>query len=147
MKSIPINILLADDDDDDCLFFKEALDELPMATQLTTVNDGNELMQLLNKTQALPHVLFLDLNMPLKNGYECLSEIKTNPILSTLPVIIFSTSFDKDSVYQLREYGAHYYIRKPGVFSELKTVIYSALSTIEKNNFLKPTQDKFVLSL
>lgn len=147
MDKMSINILLADDDDDDCLFFKEALEELPISTKLTTVTDGNQLMQLLYKSDILPDVLFLDLNMPRKNGYECLSEIQISPILEKLPVIIFSTSFDKDSVNQLHDYGAHYYIRKPGEFAELKNVIYKALSTIENNNFVKPAKDKFVLSL
>lgn len=147
MDTISINILLADDDNDDCLFFKEALEELPISTKLTTVSDGNQLMQLLHKLDALPHVLFLDLNMPRKNGYECLSEIQFNPSLNKLPIIILSTSFDKDSVNQLHDYGAHYYIRKPGEFAELKNVIHKALSTIEKNNFAKPTKDKFVLSI
>lgn len=72
-----LNILLADDDSDDCLFFKEALRELLLSTNLTTVHDGEQLMQLLtNETNVLPHVLFLDLNMPRKNGFECLTEIK-----------------------------------------------------------------------
>lgn len=147
MNSISIDILLADDDEDDCLFFKEALEELPISTKLTTVTDGNQLMHLLNTTDILPHVLFLDLNMPRKNGYECLSEIQISPSLRELPVIIFSTSFDKDSVNQLHDYGAHYYIRKPGEFNDLKNVLHKALSTIEKNNFVKPAKDKFVLSV
>lgn len=147
MDKISINILLADDDDDDCLFFKEALEELPISTKLTTVTDGNQLMQLLYQLDTLPHVLFLDLNMPRKNGYECLSEIQISPSLRELPVIIFSTSFDKDSVNQLHDYGAHYYIRKPGEFNDLKNVLHKALLTIEKNNFVKPAKDKFVLSV
>ena len=142
-----IDILLADDDDDDCLFFREALEELPISTNLTTVTDGNQLMQLLHQTESLPHVLFLDLNMPRKNGYECLSEIQISPTLRDLPVVIFSTSFNKDSVSQLHDNGAHYYIRKPSEFSELKNVIQKAISTIKNNNFVKPTKDKFVLSL
>lgn len=146
MDTILINILLADDDEDDCLLFKEALDELPLTTKLTTVNDGNQLMQLLNHMQVLPHVLFLDLNMPRKNGLECLHEIQINPLFKKLPVIIFSTSFNKDSVAQLYEKGAYYYIRKPGEYYELKNVIYNALKAIEKNNFVKPPKDNFVLS-
>ncbi len=142
-----IDILLAEDDDDDCLFFKEALEELPISTKLTIVTDGNQLMRLLHETETLPHVLFLDLNMPRKNGFECLSEIQMSPSLKDLPVVIFSTSFDKDSVYQLHDSGAHYYIRKPGHFNDLKNIIQKAITIIEKNNFVKPTKDKFVLSL
>jgi len=64
-----LKILLADDDIDDCIFFKEALVELLLSKHLTTVNDGEQLMQLLtNETNVLPHVLFLDLNMPRKKA-------------------------------------------------------------------------------
>lgn len=62
-----VNILLADDDKDDCLFFKEALEELPLSSQLTVMHNGEQLMRFLEeKTSELPHVLFLDLNMPKK---------------------------------------------------------------------------------
>ena len=76
-----LNILLADDDLDDCLFFKEALEGMPVNTHLTAVHDGEQLMQLLaNEKIKLPDILFLDLNMPRKNGFECLTEIKQNNI-------------------------------------------------------------------
>ena len=108
MSSKHLNLLLADDDTDDCIFFKEALKEFPLSTHLTTVHNGEQLMQLLtNETNELPHVLFLDLNMPRKNGFECLSEIKLNKKLKQLPVIIFSTSFEQDDVNLLYKNGAN----------------------------------------
>ena len=67
MNSKHLNLLLADDDTDDCIFFKAALEKLSLSTSLTTVHDGEQLMRLLLKeTYELPHVLFLDLNMPRK---------------------------------------------------------------------------------
>ena len=67
MNSKHLNLLLADDDTDDCIFFKAALEKLSLSTHLTTVHDGEQLMRLLLKeTYELPHVLFLDLNMPRK---------------------------------------------------------------------------------
>jgi CheY-like chemotaxis protein len=72
MKSI--NILLADDDTDDCFFFEKALREISITTQLTSVSDGERLMDHLSKNLGkLPDVLFLDLNMPRKSGFECLT--------------------------------------------------------------------------
>src|SRR5258706_9006345 len=134
MNSGPIQLLLADDDQDDCLFFAEALEELPLSTHLTTVHDGEQLIQLLaKKTEQLPHVLFLDLNIPRKNGLECLSEIRLNRKLKGLFVIIFSTSSDQDIVDILYENGAHHYIRKPAEFSQLKKVIHRALVIITEN--------------
>ena len=141
-----IKLLLADDDIDDCLFFKEALDELRIAAKLNTVHDGVQLMQLLfAKETEIPDVLFLDLNMPRKSGFECLSEIKAIDKLMNLPVIIFSTSLDVDVVNLLYEKGACFYIRKPGEFDQLKKVIFEALTLISQRNLSQPARDKFVL--
>jgi CheY-like chemotaxis protein len=139
-------LLLADDDKDDCLFFKDALEELPVTANLTTVHDGEQLMQLLTeRTGDLPQVLFLDLNMPRKNGFECLSEIKENEKLKQIAVIIFSTSFEQDVVNLLYKKGAQYYIRKPAEFSQLKKVIHQALILATQENILQPTKENFVL--
>jgi len=129
-----LNILLADDDTDDCPFFKKALGELLISTNLTTVHDGEQLMQLLtNETNELPDVLFLDLNMPRKNGFECLSEIKQNKKLKDLSLVMLSTSNSKDTISMVFKIGAHVYIHKPGDFAQLKQVIHHALPiAIEK---------------
>src|SRR6187551_1938729 len=104
------NLLLADDDIDDCAFFKDALEELPVSATPLTVNDGVQLMNLLSaKSDNLPDILFLDLNMPRKSGFECLSEIKSIDKLKDLPVIIFSTSLGTEVVDLLYQKGAHYY--------------------------------------
>lgn len=144
MKSNEIQILLADDDKDDCFLFKEALEELPFITKLTTINDGEQLMKVLRVARELPTVLFLDLNMPRKNGLECLSEIKGIENLKPLPIVIFSTSFDRDIVKLLYNYGAQYYIRKPNNFEKLKQGIHTALSSAIQAE-LKPTLEDFVL--
>src|ERR1035438_6847359 len=92
-------IFLADDDADDCTFFEEALRDLQVQAQLTIVNDGVALMTTLDETVTEPpppHVIFLDLNMPRKNGFECLDEIRQNPRFKEIPVVIFSTSDNRD---------------------------------------------------
>jgi CheY-like chemotaxis protein len=149
VKLKPLNILLADDDTDDCSFFKEAVEELLLSTQLTAVNDGEQLMQLLtNETNELPDVLFLDLNMPRKNGFECLSEIKGNQKLRQLPVIIFSTSFEQEVVNLLYKNGAQYFIRKPSEFSQFKKIIHQTFITlIIPQNILQPPRENFVLTV
>jgi CheY-like chemotaxis protein len=147
MDAITHNLLLADDDMDDCIFFKEALEELPLDTTLTTVNDGVELMNLLNtKPGGLPDILFLDLNMPRKTGLECLSEIKLNSKFKDLPVIILSTSFDHTVVNSLFENGARYYIRKPPEFSKLKRVIQRAICLTTTPVEEQLSADHFVLN-
>jgi CheY-like chemotaxis protein len=145
MKITSFNLLLADDDYDDCVFFKEALEELPVNSTLKTVSDGEQLMDLLTtKPEPFPDILFLDLNMPRKTGFECLTEIKRDEKLKLLPVIVYSTSFDHEVVNMLYEKGAHYYIRKPGEFAKLKKVILEAL-TITALNSAKPNKENFVI--
>ena len=143
-----LNILLADDDTDDCLFFKDALEGLSIAVMFTALHNGEQLMQHLNnQTNKLPDIIFLDLNMPRKNGFECLSEIKLNQKLKQLPVIIFSTSLEQEVVSLLYKNGAQYYIRKPAAFSQLKMIIHQALMLIAQEISLQPTKEKFVLTV
>ena len=141
-----LNILLADDDIDDCAFFKKALEDFPISTYYTAVHDGEKLMkQLTNETNELPNVLFLDLNMPRKNGFECLKEIKLNKKLNQLPVIIFSTSFEQDVVNVLYKYGAQYFVRKPSDFLQFKKIIQQSLTLVAYGNISQPTRENFVL--
>ncbi|CAM3453583.1 response regulator [Flavobacterium chungbukense] len=141
------NLLLADDDEDDCDFFREALSETTIKAELFTVHDGVQLMNYLEKNglENFPDVIFLDLNMPRKNGIECLTEIKENKDWKNLPIIIFSTSLDNEIVNNLYQKGATYYIRKPGEFSKLKTVIEKALKIASENNFKQPERANFIL--
>ena len=148
MQSYPLQLLLADDDDDDCFLFEEALSEIPVTTQLTTVHNGEQLMQLLTKTtDTLPHLLFLDLNMPRKNGFQCLNEIKQNEKLKNLPVIIFSTSCQDDVAEQLYKEGAQHYICKLNNFTQLKKLIHKVLTLpVDKTaNSYPSTKENFVL--
>lgn len=139
------HILLADDDKDDCILFKDALDELPLSAQLTTVRNGEQLMQILNSKAQLPDLIFLDLNMPRKNGFECLSEIKQNEKLKQLPVIIFSTSFETEIVNLLYKNGAQHYICKPNEYAQLLKVIHHVITITSQLNLSQPPKEEFVL--
>jgi CheY-like chemotaxis protein len=99
MTAKNINIVLADDDQADCLPFKEAVKELPISAILTMVNNGEQLLGSISKKgKKLPDDIFLDLNMPRKNGFVSLGEIKCSTELHKLPVIIFSKASDSDTV-------------------------------------------------
>src|ERR1035437_7817102 len=136
----PLNILLADDDTDDRSFFAKALKEVAISTNLTTAKDGEHLMKYLaDNSEQLPNVLFLDLNMPRKNGFECLVEINENEKLKDIPVVILSTSYPQDKHYELGmisnlfNLGARVYIRKPTEFNQLKQLIdHSLRMVVEK---------------
>ena len=142
-----IHILLADDDEDDCLFFREALDGLGLPVQLTTVANGEQLMEHLSKKRKkIPDVLFLDLDMPRKNGFACLAEIKLDERLQRLPVIILSTFFDEDMLNLVYKDAAHYYIRKPTDLKQLKKVLLEALTLISQKNIPLPAKAGFILA-
>ncbi len=143
MNSIPVDIegqsgrvcqiLLADDDSDDCLFFGIALKELFINAKLTCVHDGEKLMKYLHENE-LPDIVYLDLNMPRKNGLECLKEIRLDMRLRSLPVIAISTSSSVVTRKQLLENGALHFIRKPNIFSELKEAIVYSLSLLTEGS-------------
>lgn len=143
-----IDILLADDDTDDCYFFKEALKEFAVTTKVNAVRNGDQLMEFLaNSKTELPNVLFLDLNMPRKNGFECLAEIQHNERLKQLPIIIFSTSFHKKIAELLFQNGAIYYISKPSNISELRKAIQFVVTLISNGNISQPNIENFVLTV
>lgn len=145
MENDVLHILLADDDEDDRIFFKEALQEIKVKTRVTLVNDGLQLMNYLNQPgNRLPNVVFLDLNMPLKNGMECLIEIRKNTRMKDLAVAIYSTSSSEEYIEEAFVKGANIYIRKPDDFGELKLILEQVInlnwqyhtSGLKKENFL-----------
>jgi CheY-like chemotaxis protein len=146
-KTIPTqHVLYADDDEDDCFLFEEALKQSSSPYTLTTVHNGEELMNLLNRDDCrLPDVLFLDLNMPRKNGFQCLQEIGENEKLKMLPVVILSTSYASSVAAELHLHGAKYYIRKPHEFTHIRTKICRGLSLLHTYPGHKPSFDEFVL--
>lgn len=140
-------LLLADDDFDDAFFFKEAVRGISENLNIKIVNDGEQLMEYLKShTDDLPRILFLDLNMPRKNGFECLREIKKNEKLRDLAVIVYSTSDQNEVIKLLYDAGAQFYIQKPDNFSRLKSVIKKAIDFAKEMKYLQPSQEKFVLT-
>ncbi len=140
-----LNIALADDDDDDRTLFKEAMNEIKIKTKLSLFNNGKELMDyLVLPNVILPEIVFLDLNMPIKNGMQCLCEIRNHPRLQDLLVAIYSTSSSEADIEETFVNGANIYINKPNSFSDLKQAIEKVLqlnwqyhtSALNKDNFL-----------
>lgn len=145
MQNDYIYIMLADDDEDDRLFFTDAFEELKMNTKVSTFDDGEELMEYLNKEDViLPNVLFLDLNMPKKNGITCLNEIKANDKFSDIAIAIYSTSASEEDIEETFVLGANIYIKKPSDFNKLKKALSDVVTInwqyhtngLNKDNFL-----------
>lgn len=129
MENGLIHVLLADDDEDDRTFFKEAFEEIKIKTNVTLVNDGVELMNHLERNRhPKPHILFLDLNMPRKNGMECLLEIRNSSNLKDIPVAIYSTSSAEEDIEETFVKGANVYIKKPNNFTELKRILEEVIT-------------------
>ena len=129
MNNEQIHILLADDDEADRLLFSETLDELEIKPILHTVNNGVELMAYLNKKNVqLPHIVFLDLNMPRKNGLECLKEIRNNDKLKSISIAIYSTSVNENDMDETFRYGANIYISKPNNINMLRQLFFKAVA-------------------
>jgi len=147
MNEFNMFIFLADDDVDDCIMFENALREISAETRLTTARNGEELMTILDKTvPPPPSVIFLDLNMPRKNGFECLVEIKVDSKFKNIPVVIFSTSAEGKLMNECYEKGADYYIQKPNSNQKLKDAIFKVLSINWENHTTQPSRDKFALT-
>jgi len=140
-----MNIVLADDDMDDRLLFEEAISEIDVKTKLSLFNDGKALMEYLTLPETvLPEIVFLDLNMPIKNGMQCLKEIRKNETLKDLCVAIYSTSSSEEDIENTFINGANVYINKPNSYSALKKVIAKTIkinwqyhtSALNRDNFL-----------
>jgi len=125
-----MNVMLADDDSDDRMFFEEALSSTPIKHNLTLFKDGFELMDYFSDPESeLPHILFLDLNMPGKSGIRCLEELRAIPRLRDMSIAIYSTSNADRDIEDTLSKGANVYIQKPSNFEKLRKVISHVLRT------------------
>ena len=113
-------IFLVDDDIDDQLFFTDALKEIDESIQCDIANNGKDALERLKNLLLLPDILFLDLNMPFMNGYECLSQLKNETRLAGIPVVIFTTSNDPKDVEITHQLGADVFLSKPNEFTLLR---------------------------
>lgn len=124
-------ILMADDDEDDVLLTRTALEESRLKNPFFAVKDGEELLDYLchrgkfsdPQTAPRPGLILLDLNMPRKDGREALREIKTNPTLRHIPVVVLTTSKAEEDIIRSYDLGANSFIVKPVTFASLVNVI------------------------
>jgi CheY-like chemotaxis protein len=126
------NIILAEDDVDDQNIFQIALQEVDPSIQTQFVFNGKELLHLLQTSK--PDLLFLDLDMPYKNGLECLMEMKSDPQLEKIPVIVFSSTTKPSNIQTAYEMGAHLFFIKPPIYSDY----LSSIKAIFKLNWNNP---------
>ncbi len=138
-------IFLADDDENDSFLFKDAIEQIEKNINLISYKDGFELMNHLNdKRNTLPELIFLDLYMPYKNGFDCLDEIRSNERLKNLTVIIYSTANHIEDIQKALNKGATLYFAKSSSFQELLNRLNKILK-MDWNEFNPEARmDKFV---
>lgn len=134
-KPTSTTILIADDDSDDRLFMERALRQSGYMQIIQFVEDGEELMEYLNRqgryseqNAPWPDLLILDLNMPRKNGFQALSEIKDNARLRRLPVVVMTTSSADEDILKTYNLGVNSFVTKPFNFNRLVEMV-TALKT------------------
>jgi CheY-like chemotaxis protein len=126
-----ITILMADDDPDDRLLVQDAFEEVHLNNKFAFVEDGIELMDYLHRRGTyshladtpLPGLILLDLNMPKKDGRTALKEIKEDPVLRTIPIVILTTSSAEEDILRTYDLGANSFIVKPVTFDKLVDII------------------------
>lgn len=125
MEGMPV-IFYADDDEDDIFLFKEAAENINAHVESFLL--GESMLDAMHNPPPQPIIVFVDLNMPQKSGYELIHEIKSSPFFRDLPVIVLSTANDPRTVNVARRAGADYFITKPHSRKELQSAIEHALS-------------------
>lgn len=149
MAQLPFtNILLADDDFEDREFFTEALKEVSPDAVIQTSKNGVELMDFLqNAPKPAPGIIFLDLNMPLKDGYECLAEIKSDNALKDNVVVIFTTSGIQHDIDMTYNKGANLFVTKPNDYRGLVNTIQKIFSMNWLKNNIQPARENYTLNV
>lgn len=123
----PITILIAEDDLDDQVLLRDALIESRLANDLRFVSDGEELLEYLQRRgpyadaahSPRPGLILLDLNMPRKDGREALQEIKADPVLRQIPIVVLTTSKAEEDIFRTYDLGVSSFITKPVTFDSL----------------------------
>jgi len=113
-------VWIVDDDEDDQLFIQEAFDGGQTPVRMVILNDGFELLAELERCEQLPSLILLDINMPRKNGFEALSELKLVPAYAAVPVVILTTSSSEDDQALAMRLGADQFFTKPLSFDRLR---------------------------
>jgi CheY-like chemotaxis protein len=140
-----LHLLLVDDDEEDCDLFSEAIKMVNPHIKSTIIQNSSNLLNSLKKlSNNLPDIVFLDLNMAGKDGIQCLDEIKTTPLFSEIPVIIYSTSAYRDHLDTTYKKGANLYIQKPDTFSGIQKILKRVLAISPADLHLQPSKQNFL---
>ena len=122
--------MIIDDDEDDRYFFKDVIKNLHSSIECLEANGCEEGIELLRTATKLPHFIFLDINMPRLDGRECLKRLKNDISLKHIPVIMYSTSFSKETIKEFQTLGASNYLHKPTDLNNLPKQIREVIKDL-----------------
>jgi CheY-like chemotaxis protein len=127
-------VYLVDDDIDDLEIIQEAFVQYDYHSPMVNFHDGKALMdKLLEDADARPDVILLDLDMPLKDGFEVLHEIKTHPLIRTIPVVVLTASESKEDELKCFQLGCNFFFNKPNSMQEYESLITVVKKITEKH--------------
>ncbi len=146
-KQEPVKVVLADDDKDDQEIFTEALNHAEIPADVKTVDNGQELLNhLKDPAEPNPDIIFMDINMPVKNGKQVLAEIKADETLKDIPTVMLSTSENPKDVEETFNAGANLYVRKPYSFRNFVLLLKKIFTLKWAGDLLKPLRKSFFMS-
>lgn len=142
-ESPKLHVVLADDDTDDSFIFNAAVEQAKLPVSLTITENGLELLNYLD-SEKHPDIIFLDINMPLTNGIECLQTIRSNNKFNHVPVVMYSTTNNKQNVEACYNAGANLFIVKPNTFEEINKMVRTICSADWVTNSHVPPKEEFI---
>lgn len=128
-------IFLVDDDEDDRELFEDAINELARETEVVSFSNAMDLKKHLeDKNNKFPQAIFIDMNMPIMGGEECVQWLRGNKNFESIPIAIYSTSFVLETANRMKKIGADLYIQKPSSFALLKSILERSISALLATN-------------
>ena len=147
MAEMTLNILLVDDNVDEHFFFRHSLLLVTRPIYFHALPGGQEMIEYFkNESNPLPDILFLDINMPMRNGRDCLSYIRSDVRLESVPVVMYSTSDSQRDIDDTYELGADLYVRKPNGMDAIRDMISSVIRIYERDQLKHSSKEVFLLA-
>jgi CheY-like chemotaxis protein len=140
-------IVLADDDEDDRVIFTDIIRTISSSIAIETVEDGAQLLEKLTQQFILPDIIFLDLNMPCMDGFDCLIKIRRLRLFDHIPVIIYSTSARIEDISRTYDLGANLYIVKPSSYTGLERVLSDIVKIDLRQLIQQPEMNQYIIQI
>jgi PleD family two-component response regulator len=138
-------VILVDDDTDDCMLFEDAMNDIGMVSKLEIAHDGEMLFKMLSsRSESSPDLIFLDLNMPGMNGYECISKLRNSENLKSIPIVVFTATKQVEMIDWVFFNGADLFVIKPNTYINLKETIRNVINMDFQEHSCRDNKQKFV---